>query len=547
VAASNKLLIGYDASGSMENIPIPSFLKMAESPKKVSTAPKQEKEEKERPKLNPQDAQKQIVRIAITRADFRAEFPRFYKAFDFVDQMADEDIDTMCVAPYYDGDTKQLTGKHMFLYSPTFASEISDQQLIGVQMHELLHILLGHTTNRTPDYKSFNITSTGDAQVRDLRDQMMAQLWNVATDLAINSLIESWLRDPKGKKDLGLLPGDKDFPLDKFPKGLNAEQYMERLMKDHKQDLDDADAMQKALEQLGKAMAKAGAGDHGQWVDADGDGKVTGEPKTGKKVGKHQGTPRNENGEGDPTPGDGEPTADEIGKELGDIAKDLGISQWAGTSNATSGKYVDLSKGREVKTPGWMKKTSHASTHGYEITPQLTRKVPNRRFGMLFPGKRRLSARNKVLVAVDVSGSIDREQLNKFTEHLNNMHRFADFDLFFFNHSIINTKGGAVEPSKAESALCHWKKGMQFYVGGGTDFEPLFRFWNRVRIKYDAFFIFTDGEAGYQTPPIRNKEVNWILYNSSDWYTNNIKHGNKYPMDAKGKPGKYAASAPEPV
>jgi len=75
----------------------------------------------------------------------------------------------------------------------------------------------------------------------------------------------------------------------------------------------------------------------------------------------------------------------------------------------------------------------------------------------------------------------------------------------------------------------------------------LFIFWNRVRVKYDAFFIFTDGEAGYVTPPTRAKEVNWILYNSSDWYSSNIKHGNKYPMEGKQKAGKYAASAPEEV
>ena len=469
------------------------------------------------PKLTENEIRNQSIRVAISRAEFMTQMPRFYKAFDYVDMYQDERVDTLGVAPQYDAQTKELNGFHDLIWSANFTNQLTEKQLLGVQMHELLHIILGHTTNRCPEYQSKKIDNHGQARLDPKSDafkldMVMMELWNIATDLSINCMIEKYLRDPGAKWQDGLFPGQGNFA--SFPKFKTAEWYFEELKKKHQQDMND---LSKALKDIKKAFQDGKIGSHGEWVETDEKGKVT--SQGGKPVEKKE----KEEGEAQ----DSEVTIEEIEKDIQEIAKDLGLGgKQAGTGNSTT-QSVDLSAGKELKTPGWMKKTTHASTHGFEVSPVATRKVPNRRFGILFPGKKRVVHRNKCLIAVDVSGSIDSNLLTKFTQHLNRMKRHADFDLFFFNDDIIHPQTGqAYRPEEGEKALCKWKTGMKFYIGGGTSFEPLFQFWNRVRQKYDFFFIFTDGYASYSTPPKRNKEVNWILYGSPD----NCKHGNKYQI-----------------
>lgn len=56
-------------------------------------------------------------------------------------------------------------------YNPDFFRSLSDSERYGVIVHELYHLIFRHITNRTVADERFN------------------QLWNVATDLAINSIV----------------------------------------------------------------------------------------------------------------------------------------------------------------------------------------------------------------------------------------------------------------------------------------------------------------------------------------------------------------------
>jgi predicted metal-dependent peptidase len=475
----------------------------------------------EAPKLAQKEYMAELIRVSCTRAEFMITMPRFYRAFDYVDMYPNEEIETLGVAPIYQKGSKELSGKHDLMWNPNFTAQLSDQQLIGVQMHELLHILLGHTTTRCPHYTSMTINSQGQAQITNKEEQAQAYIWNIATDLAINCMIKNYLVDSRGLQKVGVFPGQEAFAT--LPEFMTAEFYFHELMKQYQQEMKDLDAL---IKKLKKMFEDGKIGSHRKWVEAvKGLVKKEGQTKAGAKSKSEI--------EGDKDGADKDaPTIDEIEKELEEIAEDLGLT--AGSSGGTY-KTVDLSKGKERKTPGWMKKTTHASVHGFEVAVVATRKVPDRRFGILFPGKKRVAHRNKCIVFVDVSGSISRPLLNKFTEHLNKMKKYADFDLIFFNHSLISVTGKEFSPDQGENCITHWKKGMDFYIGGGTDFEPIFQFWNRVRVKYDACFIFTDGEANYQTPPSRPREVNWVLYASSSWYEAAIKHGNKYNIKEKSE------------
>ena len=78
------------------------------------------------------------------------------------------------------------TGYYELLYNPEYIETLSDREKCGVLKHEFYHLIFEHITDRLPDGK-------------------MSVLWNVATDLAINSHIKSEL--PEGC----CVPGEGDY------------------------------------------------------------------------------------------------------------------------------------------------------------------------------------------------------------------------------------------------------------------------------------------------------------------------------------------------
>ena len=74
------------------------------------------------------------------------------------------------------------TAQFEMLYNPEYLGALPERQLAGVLTHEFYHITFEHVTTRIPGGK-------------------MHMAWNVATDLAINSII--------GRKNL---PKDKNNP-----------------------------------------------------------------------------------------------------------------------------------------------------------------------------------------------------------------------------------------------------------------------------------------------------------------------------------------------
>lgn len=482
-----------------------------------------------------QNFQKQIVRMAIARAELYASYPRLYKSFDWVDTIISNEIPTLGVAPLYNKEMK-LTGRYDMLWNPKFLDQLSDTQVQGVLMHEILHILLDHTTTRRPELvgKQFQ-NSSGHVYTKDQEDQVRNQIWNVAADLSINAMLRNLLKDPASKFKGGLFADEMNPPM---ADNRNAEWYYKQLIDDAlKQNKDFQEMMDKL-----KEMMKGMQGEHGQWVEAekqkDGSWKVTKGSKHGeankdsKEKGSGSGNLNKEIKDSSDDGSDADSEDIESAEEMEKIRKETGLDKIQGSGNSTStSSKVTLSVGKAKKTPGWMTQTKHTSVHGYDILPQLTRKVPNRRYGLNFPGKRRMQIGNKVLVAVDVSGSIDLPLYNEFCAHLNNMLRFADFDIIFFNSGLINKDGAHFSPDNAHLGTAKFHKGMIASIGGGTSFEPVIQFYNRVYKKYDALFIFTDGDAYYSTPPTRKKQVNWIVYTGNPEYAkNNCKDGNFYHM-----------------
>ena len=97
------------------------------------------------------------------------------------------------------------TAQFVMLYNPDFFAELTEEQRLGVLMHEFYHLIFEHVTGRLPP-------------------EGMSKMWNVATDLAINSFLVGKL--PEG----GCIPTQEpfqDYPLEK-----SAEWYFSKLQND---------------------------------------------------------------------------------------------------------------------------------------------------------------------------------------------------------------------------------------------------------------------------------------------------------------------------
>ena len=87
------------------------------------------------------------------------------------------------------------TAQFEMVYNPEFMESLPDNQKLGVLMHEFYHIIFEHLTTRLPEGG-------------------MSKMWNVATDLAINSHLMDKLPEQ------GCFPSKEGTPFEKYPVGI---------------------------------------------------------------------------------------------------------------------------------------------------------------------------------------------------------------------------------------------------------------------------------------------------------------------------------------
>lgn len=133
-----------------------------------------------------------------------------------------------------------------------------------------------------------------------------------------------------------------------------------------------------------------------------------------------------------------------------------------------------------------------------------TRLKPNRRFGNLQLGYRR-EYTSRLLVALDVSGSIRSDTLSRFLNVIVRFTRygFKEVDVIQFDTEI----QGQILP------LNKIARSKEFAVTGrgGTDFQPVVNF-TAANPKYDGLLLFTDGCAPVpEIPPTMRARIMWVL------------------------------------
>lgn len=134
---------------------------------------------------------------------------------------------------------------------------------------------------------------------------------------------------------------------------------------------------------------------------------------------------------------------------------------------------------------------------------KLTRMIPSRRYGFEYMGSKRDFC-TKLLVAIDVSGSVDNKQVSQALSIINRFFKYGveNVDVIMFDCGLV---GEAMSMKKSSRTL---KIGGR----GGTEFQAPIDYF--VKGQYDGLVMITDGYAPVPTLPENTTgRILWMIYN----------------------------------
>lgn len=367
-------------------------------------------------------------------------------------------------------------------FNPRFMASVAEKQSTpgtpdphgaGVNEHEHFHLIFQHVTARRREPHS---------------------LWNISTDLAINSIIsrcDTMSRLPT----MLLLPGLMNRgPADpKLPK-----------------------EVLEAREKLNKIIADLPPEQASEWyfnklkTESEKQGYTWG--KNGMRV---PGATNPEDGsEGDWVlwPGDQHGGWDDVPEELRDIvdgkikhalqkACDRADGQADGWGNVPSELREEI-RAMAFGSVDWRRVLKNWTGMRQAGGRSRSIKRIDRKYPLVHPGLKR--ARNpKILIAVDQSGSVDDGQLARIFGALDACSKRTTFDVLPFDHTV------------SPRDLFTWKRGTRPKLhrvrGGGTSFDAVVEYVNdpRNRGKWDGVIVATDGECSQ--PPASRVKLAWLV------------------------------------
>jgi predicted metal-dependent peptidase len=332
-------------------------------------------------------------------------------------------------------------------WNPEFFRGLTDQEIRGVLTHEFYHLVFCHlSTRRKPEGK----------------------MWNVATDLAINSIISG--HNNMALPDGCLMPGV-------FPKAPEGREWTK----------EEKDAM--PIAQLIASFPKEQSS---EWYFEKLKDKVEEEKKKG-------------NGEamGDLDSFDDHSAWDDVPEELRDLvagkvqaAVEKAVKHADGQANGWGNipaELRDAIRKSVTNIVDWrsvLRQFIGNISRGERTT---TIKRINKRYPYIAPGTKRGYVA-KLLIAIDQSGSVDDGQLALFFSELSSLTKKVSVTVLPFDCS-----------ADIRDAF-EWKKGTKVEAkrvrGGGTDFNAPTKVVNdpKNRGKWDGMLILTDGECSKPAP-----------------------------------------------
>ena len=321
-----------------------------------------------------------------------------------------------------DKDTLQFK----MLYNPDFFQDMPENHVKGVLIHEFYHLIFKHVTSRKPE---------GIPHI----------IWNIAADLAINSMI-----------GLDNLPKNCCFPgVDRFedyPLGKTAEFYLE-MMKDDEQFGNGSGGFKDMDGEDGSDLGNFD--DHGGWDELSEDERQMVEERA-KDIMEKAAKEANNSGRG-----------------------------WGSVSNGIKKEIMERLKTRV----NWRKVLRAFIGAAQRADKSNTMRRINRRFPYIHAG-RKVNRVANIAISIDQSGSVSDQELNAFFSELNKLSELATFTVIPFDTKV------------AEDKVYTWKKGekrkWERVMYGGTCFNAPTDYVNKGN--FDGHIVLTDLMAAKPKP-----------------------------------------------
>ncbi|QDP62213.1 MAG: hypothetical protein GOVbin1807_212 [Prokaryotic dsDNA virus sp.] len=320
------------------------------------------------------------------------------------------------------------SGNFEMIYNPNFFAKLSDKEKLGVLMHEFYHIIFEHVTGRLPP-------------------EGMSKMWNIATDLAINSHLMDSLPEQ------GLFPTRGRF--EDYPVGMSAEWYYSKLQ----QDKENGEGAFDPKHQQGEGGGEGQGGDnmpdslddHSGWSDVDQDTRQMAQERMRQAV-------------------------EDAVKEVQSRGQG-----WGNVSSGMRERIIDMI------TPkvDWRKVLRYFIKTSQRQNKRSTVRRVNPRYPYIHAGKK-VNRTAKIAISIDQSGSVSDDMLSAFFSELNGLAQQVEFTVIPFDTQV------------DESKVYVWKKGQRRQVErvlcGGTCFNAPTKFVNDNG-GFDGHIILTDMEA----------------------------------------------------
>ena len=313
-----------------------------------------------------------------------------------------------------DKDTLQFK----MLYNPDFFEGMEDKKIKGVLIHEFYHLVFKHVTSRKPE----NVPHL---------------VWNIAGDLAINSMIGAD-NLPEGC----CIPGGKQF--EDYPFGKTAEFYLE-MMKDDEQFGDGKGGF--------KDLDGESGSDFGNFDDHGGWGELTDEERQ---------------------------MVEERAKDIMEKAAKEANNSGRGWGSVSSGIKREIMERLKTRVD-WKKVLRAFIGAAQRADKSNTMRRINRRFPYIHAG-RKVNRVANIAISIDQSGSVSDAELNAFFNELNKLSALATFTVIPFDTKV------------AEDKVYVWKKGEKRkwdrVMYGGTCFNAPTEYVNKGN--FDGHLVLTD-------------------------------------------------------
>ena len=303
------------------------------------------------------------------------------------------------------------TQQFEMVYNPSFFAKLEDKERIDVLKHEFYHVIFEHVTGRLPP-------------------EGMTKMWNIATDLAINSHLPNI---PK----MACIPGVGKFA--KYPAGLSGEQYFDLLKEDPE--------MNKPDDGKGEGDGEGNFDDHDGW----GDGEID---NTMKEIAKEN-----------------------LKEALKKAAKEASSKNWGSVPADVRKQIMD----KLEATVDWRKMLRYFIKTSQRADKNSTVRKVNKRFPRIHAGKK-VNRVAKIAISIDQSGSVSDEMLALFFTELNELSNLATFTVIPFDTRV------------DEALVYEWKKGKRHVwervMCGGTCFDAPTKYVNEG--DWDGHIVLTD-------------------------------------------------------